>query len=59
MQPSLFELKPQTLLQFILPDYYYTVAGELLRSPHEELKTLLRSPKVDIRFLCNYWFGLH
>ncbi len=59
MRPSVVELTPQTLLQFILPDFYYKVAGELLCSPSEELKALLRAPDADIRFLANYWYGLH
>lgn len=58
MQPSVTSLSPQTLMQFILPDYYQAVACVLLGEFGEELKALLQTPDVNIRFLSNYWFGL-
>ena len=57
MQPSVTSLSPQTLLQFILPDFYYNVAEAILYSPSQELKTLLQTPDAPIRFLSNYWYG--
>ena len=58
MQPPVTSLLPQTLMQFILPDFYSKVADSILYNPSQELKTLLQTPDADIRFLSNYWYGL-
>lgn len=58
MQPSVTSLSPQTLMQFILPDFYFRVAETILYTPSQELKTLLQTPDANIRFLSNYWYGL-
>lgn len=58
MQPPVTSLSPQTLLQFLLPDFYYHVADTILFSDSQELVALLQTPDSSIRFLGNYWYGL-
>lgn len=58
LKPGVLTLKPETLLQFILPDFYYKVGSELYCGHSQELKDILLNPQAEIRFLGNYWYGL-
>ena len=58
LKPGVLTLKPETLLQCILPDFYYKVAQELCFGHSQQLNELLLTPGADIRFLANYWYGL-
>lgn len=51
-------LKPETLLQCILPDFYYRIALELCYCEIQEFKEVLLNPKANVHALANYWYGL-
>ncbi len=57
-QLEVLKLKPETLLQCVLPDFYYRIALELCYCEIQEFKEVLLDPKANVHVLANYWYGL-